>query len=77
MLFYSRIINFTAYAKSTYDGSARESLTNNSGEEGLALLARYEVDVIIMSQMTGVDFLRKVKILYPNNLRIVFRLYRI
>ncbi|MDP1666785.1 MAG: response regulator [Methylobacter sp.] len=54
-------------------------LTANSGEEGLALLAKHEVGVIISDQrmphMTGVEFLRKVKILYPKTLRIVLSGY--
>ncbi|TAK63297.1 response regulator [Methylobacter sp.] len=54
-------------------------LTANSGEEGLALLAMHEVGVIIADQrmphMTGVEFLRKVKTLYPKTLRIVLSGY--
>lgn len=54
-------------------------LTANSGEEGLALLARHEVGVIISDQrmphMSGVEFLRKVKSLYPRTLRIVLSGY--
>ncbi|HEY8035189.1 MAG TPA: response regulator [Methylobacter sp.] len=54
-------------------------LTANSGEEGLALLVKHEVGVIISDQrmphMTGVEFLRKVKILYPKTLRIVLSGY--
>lgn len=54
-------------------------LTAGSGPEGLALLADYEVGVIIsdqrMPQMTGVEFLRKVKALYPKTLRIVLSGY--
>lgn len=54
-------------------------LTANSGEEGLILLARHEVGVIIssqrMSHMTGAGFLHKVKTLYPKTLRIVLSGY--
>lgn len=55
-------------------------LTANGGEEGLALLAEHEeVGVIISDQrmphMTGVEFLRKVKTLYPKTLRIVLSGY--
>lgn len=54
-------------------------LTANSGEEGLALLAMHEVGIIISDQrmphMTGVEFLRRVKILYPKTLRIVLSGY--
>lgn len=50
-----------------------------SAEEGLKLLAENQVGVIIsdqrMPQMTGVDFLRKVKLLYPKTIRIVLSGY--
>ncbi|HCY63412.1 MAG TPA: hypothetical protein DHV59_11405 [Oxalobacteraceae bacterium] len=49
--------------------------TADSGAEGLALLAQHEIDVIVSDQrmpgMTGVDFLRTVKDLYPQTVRIV------
>ena len=54
-------------------------LTANSAEEGLNLLVANKVGVIIsdqrMPQMTGVDFLRKVKALYPKTLRLVLSGY--
>jgi len=54
-------------------------LTANSGEEGLVLLAQHEVGVIISDQrmphMTGIEFLRQVKVLYPKTLRIVLSGY--
>ena len=54
-------------------------LTANSAEEGLNLLVDNKVGVIIsdqrMPQMTGVDFLRKVKMLYPKTLRLVLSGY--
>jgi diguanylate cyclase (GGDEF)-like protein/PAS domain S-box-containing protein len=47
----------------------------SSGREGLELLARHEVDVIVSDQrmpgMTGVEFLRTVKTLHPETVRIV------
>jgi diguanylate cyclase (GGDEF)-like protein/PAS domain S-box-containing protein len=50
-------------------------LTAASGKEGLELLAKNEIDVIVSDQrmpgMTGVDFLRTVKTLYPETVRIV------
>lgn len=50
-------------------------LTAASGKEGLDLLAQNEVDVIVSDQrmpgMTGVEFLRTVKNLYPETVRIV------
>jgi diguanylate cyclase (GGDEF)-like protein/PAS domain S-box-containing protein len=52
-----------------------EILTAASGKEGLQLLAKNEVDVIVSDQrmpgMTGVDFLRTVKTLHPETVRIV------
>jgi len=54
-------------------------LTANSGDEGLAVLARQRVDIIISDQrmpgMTGVDFLRPAKKLYPETIRIVLSGY--
>ena len=47
----------------------------SGGKEGLDLLAQHEVDVIVSDQrmpgMTGVEFLRTVKTLYPDTVRIV------
>lgn len=53
--------------------------TANSAEEGLNLLADSNASVIIsdqrMPQMTGVEFFRRVKELYPNTLRIILSGY--
>jgi len=50
-------------------------LTAGSGKEGLDVLERNEVDVIVSDQrmpgMTGVEFLRTVKTLYPETVRMV------
>jgi EAL domain-containing protein (putative c-di-GMP-specific phosphodiesterase class I)/CheY-like chemotaxis protein len=50
-------------------------LTAGSGKEGLEVLAQQEVDVIVSDQrmpgMTGVEFLRAVKTMYPETVRIV------
>jgi diguanylate cyclase (GGDEF)-like protein/PAS domain S-box-containing protein len=50
-------------------------LTAASGKEGLELLAQNDIDVIVSDQrmpgMTGVEFLRTVKNLYPDTVRIV------
>jgi diguanylate cyclase (GGDEF)-like protein len=50
-------------------------LTATSGKEGLDLLAKNDIDVIVSDQrmpgMTGVEFLRAVKTLYPETVRIV------
>jgi diguanylate cyclase (GGDEF)-like protein/PAS domain S-box-containing protein len=54
-------------------------LSANSGAEGLALLAQHRVDLIISDQrmpgMTGVEFLRAAKALYPDTIRIVLSGY--
>ncbi|HYD63087.1 MAG TPA: EAL domain-containing protein [Noviherbaspirillum sp.] len=54
-------------------------LTANSGREGLEILARHPVDVIVsdqrMPEMTGVEFLRQAKELYPDTVRIVLSGY--
>jgi CheY-like chemotaxis protein len=50
-------------------------LTANSGSEGLQVLAEHAVDVIVSDQrmpgMTGVEFLRTVRQLHPDTVRIV------
>jgi len=72
-------INIINALKRTLRPDGYTILTAHSGEEGLALLAKHEVGVIISDQrmphMTGVEFLRKVKILYPKTLRIVLSGY--
>lgn len=71
--------NIISALKRTLRRDGYTILTANSGEEGLALLAKHEVGVIISDQrmphMTGVEFLRKVKMLYPKTLRIVLSGY--
>ena len=56
-----------------------EILFGNGGEEGLALLAQHPVDVILSDQrmpnMTGVEFLRRVKTAYPDTVRMVLSGY--
>ena len=72
-------INIVSALKRTLRRDGYTILTANSGTEGLALLAEHEVGVIIsdqrMPQMTGVEFLREVKILYPKTIRIVLSGY--
>jgi CheY-like chemotaxis protein len=50
-------------------------LSASSGQEGLDMLARQPVDIIVSDQrmpgMTGVQFLRQAKALYPQTIRIV------
>lgn len=71
--------NITNALKRTLRRDGYNILTAHSGAEGLDLLTANEVGVIIsdqrMPQMTGVDFLRKVKALYPKTFRIVLSGY--
>ena len=50
-------------------------LTANSGSQGLALMATNPVDIIVSSQrlpgMTGVEFLRRARMLHPETIRVV------
>ena len=52
-----------------------EIMTASDGASGLEVLAQNKIDVIVSDQrmpgMTGVEFLRKVKTLYPDIVRIV------
>ena len=54
-------------------------LSANSGQQGLEMLADNAVDIIVSDQrmpgMSGVDFLRQAKILYPDTIRIVLSGY--
>ena len=54
-------------------------VTASSGEEGLRRLAEHEVDVIVSDQrmpgMTGVEFLNRAKLLYPQTMRLVLSGY--
>ena len=71
--------NIISALKRTLRRDGYSILTANSGKEGLALLTQYEVGVIVSDQrmplMSGVEFLRKVKLLYPKSLRIVLSGY--
>ena len=54
-------------------------LVANGGEQGLEILAQHPVDVILSDQrmpnMTGVEFLRRVKASYPETVRMVLSGY--
>ena len=54
-------------------------LTAGSGQEGLELLAANPVDVIVSDQrmpnMSGVEFLRQARAMYPETVRIVLSGY--
>jgi diguanylate cyclase (GGDEF)-like protein/PAS domain S-box-containing protein len=67
--------NVIASLKRLLRSDGYEILTASSGAEGLELLARQPVDIIVSDQrmpgMTGVQFLRQAKTLYPETMRIV------
>jgi len=72
-------VNIAASIKRLLRGDGYRVLTAESARAGLELLATNEVGVIIsdqrMPEMTGVDFLRRVKELYPDTIRIVLSGY--
>ena len=53
--------------------------TAESGEEGLASLEKHPAQIVLsdqrMPQMTGIEFLQKVKELYPDTIRVVLSGY--
>ncbi|MET0963632.1 MAG: EAL domain-containing protein [Noviherbaspirillum sp.] len=67
--------NILAALKRQIRGAGYRIITAGNGQEGLDLLAVEEIDVIVSDQrmpgMTGVEFLRTVKTLYPDTVRIV------
>jgi len=71
--------NIVSALKRTLRRDGYSILTASSAEEGLSLLAGNKIGVIISDQrmphMTGADFLRKVKALYPKTLRLVLSGY--
>jgi diguanylate cyclase (GGDEF)-like protein/PAS domain S-box-containing protein len=54
-------------------------LRGKSGAEGLALLAAHDVQVVLsderMPEMSGTEFLSRVKVMYPNTIRIMLSGY--
>jgi diguanylate cyclase (GGDEF)-like protein/PAS domain S-box-containing protein len=71
--------NIVSTLKRLFRNDGHLILTASSGPEGLEVLARHKVDVIISDQrmpgMTGVEFLRAAKVNYPNTIRIVLSGY--
>lgn len=67
--------NILAALKRQMRGAGCRILTAPGGQEGLALLEREPVDVIVSDQrmpgMTGVEFLRAVKLSHPDTVRMV------
>ncbi len=66
--------NIVTALKRLFRRDGYQILTAHSGQEALALLASHEVDVIISDQrmpgMTGVDFLRQARTLWPDTVRM-------
>ncbi|MDP3744986.1 MAG: EAL domain-containing protein [Methylotenera sp.] len=72
-------VNIATSLKRLLRGDGYRILIAGSGLEGLELLATNAIGVIIsdqrMPEMTGVEFLRRVKQLYPDTIRIVLSGY--
>jgi len=72
-------VNILSALKRLLRRDGYQILQANSGQEGLELLAKNEVDVIVSDQrmpgMTGVEFLSEAKIHYPDTVRIVLSGY--
>ena len=71
--------NIVAALRRLLRRSGYRILTADSASMGLEVLAREKVDVIISDQrmpgMSGVDFLRRVKVIHPDTVRIVLSGY--
>ena len=71
--------NIVASLKRLFRRDGYQILSANSGAEGLDVLSRHRVDIIISDQrmpgMTGVEFLRAAKVNYPDTMRIVLSGY--
>lgn len=71
--------NILASLKRLFRPDGHIILTANGGVEGLEVLSKHKVDVIISDQrmpgMTGVEFLRAAKVNYPDTIRIVLSGY--
>ncbi len=67
--------NITSALRRLFKHDDLRILTANSGQAGLDVLAKHPVDVIVSDQrmpgMTGVEFLKIAKNLYPDTVRIV------
>jgi len=79
LLFVDDEVNIIAALKRVFRKTGYEIHTASSGEEGLDILKQHPVDLVISDQrmpgMTGVEFLKRVKELYPDTLRIVLSGY--
>jgi response regulator RpfG family c-di-GMP phosphodiesterase len=79
LLFVDDEANILAALKRVFRKTGYEIHTASSGEEGLDILKQHPVDLVMSDQrmpgMTGVEFLKRVKELYPDTLRIVLSGY--
>lgn len=71
--------NIVSALKRLFRREGYRIVTASSGAEGLQRMAEYEVDVVLSDQrmpgMTGVEFLRRAKELYPDTVRMVLSGY--
>jgi CheY-like chemotaxis protein len=71
--------NIVASIKRLLRSDGYRILSANSAKDGLELLEKHQVDIILSDQrmpgMTGVDFLRIAKEMYPDTVRIVLSGY--
>ncbi|HSV69379.1 MAG TPA: EAL domain-containing protein [Methylibium sp.] len=71
--------NIVAALKRLLRRDGYQIVTANSGAQGLQRLAEHQVDVVLSDQrmpgMTGVEFLRRAKALYPDTVRMVLSGY--
>lgn len=71
--------NIVSALKRLFRRDGYRIITAASGQEGLQRMAEYEVDVVLSDQrmpgMTGVEFLRRAKELYPDTVRMVLSGY--
>ncbi|WP_240538408.1 EAL domain-containing protein [Rhodoferax sp. PAMC 29310] len=71
--------NIVSSLKRLFRKDGHQILTAGSGPEGLDVLSKHKVDIIISDQrmpgMTGVEFLRAAKVNYPDTIRIVLSGY--
>ena len=79
LLFVDDEANILTALKRVFRKSNYNILTAESGEEGLEILKEEPVDLIMSDQrmpgMTGMEFLKQVKVLYPDTTRLILSGY--
>ena len=79
VLFVDDEANILSSIKRTLRREGYEILTASNADEGFSLLAKYPVQLIVsdqrMPEMSGTEFLARVKNLYPETVRIVLSGY--